>query len=111
MSDESKRLYQPRAFGQMMKSNYKLQGGKPFTTMDLASQTGSQNGTVTRRDMIRQARERSAGNYGVGGSRNNQYADFVGNHGHKPVVDDTASKYSYSAKSRVIYSRGMQKKK
>jgi len=71
LSDESKRLYQPRAFGQMMKSNYKLAGQKPFTTMDLQSQTGSHNGgAITRRDLIRQARERSAGNYGVGSTRN-----------------------------------------
>lgn len=95
----------------MMKSNYKLAGQKPFTTMDLQSQTGSQTGgAITRRDLIRQARERSAGNYGVGSTRNSQY-DFVANHGHKPVVDETQSKYSYSAKSRVLYSRGAQKKK
>ena len=27
------------------------------------------------------------------------------------MIDETQSRYSYSAKSRVIYSRGMQKKK
>jgi hypothetical protein len=51
--DESRRHYQPRAFGQQMKSHYKLQGGKAFTTMDLQSQTGSNQGAITRRDLLR----------------------------------------------------------
>mmetsp|Transcript_8555 Transcript_8555/g.14432 ORF Transcript_8555/g.14432 Transcript_8555/m.14432 type:complete len:171 (-) Transcript_8555:673-1185(-) len=93
-----------RAFGQ----NFKV--GEDFDASVFSSEymaSPNQYGgdvdsrkTVTRMDMLNQARKRSQ----------NQIRQSTGAMIANPNNNDAASQFSYAARSKVIYQRGMQKK-